>query len=180
MAKRKPPQPQSANMLVDRSADNSPPPNGFTEDYNWSSAEETNADYARLDNQLRDFVYGISRGYSVRHSCRMSGEDYELMLDYLNNRSNLFKPDLLKLVDKARAVAQARHIEKLNASPDWHAAAFWLERRAPKEFAPPRMGGANSEDAEERKALIRMSAETLDALSAAYDSEHGSPEEERE
>jgi hypothetical protein len=109
----------------------------------------------------------------------MSGEDYDAMLDYLNNRSPRFKRELFLLVEKARAVAYARAVEKLNASPDWHAAAFWLERRERREFAPPRLGDEGDETAESRKALIRMSPETLDALSKAYDAEHGTSSDER-
>lgn len=161
-----------------------PPPGssgpGLADEHEWQSAEETNRNYARLDSSLRDFVYGISRGYSVRHACRMSGEDYERMLDYLNNRHHLFKSELFLLVEKARAVAYARQVEKLNASPDWHAAAFWLERRERREFAPPRLGDEGDDTAERPKALIRMSPETLDALSAAYDAEHGTACEEKE
>ena len=193
MAKRKPinPPPFNTPIYLQNGSPNHRGNNSSTESgpqnpcqdgetHNWSTSEDTNAEYARLDNQMRDFVYGISRGYSVRHACRMSGENYERMLDYLNIRNRFHKPDLLKLVDKARAVAYARAVEKLNAASDWHAAAFWLERRERKEFAPPRAGDILEEDAQERKALIRMSPETLEALSEAYDAEHGTPEEEKE
>lgn len=196
--KRKPPQPNPINMLAYNGGNPDPPhPNhrghhgstescppgssgpGLADEHEWQSAEETNRNYARLESSLRDFVYGISRGYSVRHACRMSGENYERMLDYLNNRHHLFKSELFLLVEKARGVAYARQVEKLNASPDWHAAAFWLERRERREFAPPRLGEEGDDTAERPKALIRMSPETLDALSAAYDAEHGSSDEER-
>lgn len=191
MAKRKPSQPKPINMLAYNggqtgSTESGPPggsasdPSGFADEHAWQSAEETNRTYARLDNQLRDFVYGISRGYSVRHACRMSGEDYERMLDYLNNRHPRFKRELFLLVEKARGVAYARQVEKLNASPDWHAAAFWLERRERREFAPPHLAGEGDDATERPKALIRMSPETLDALSAAYDAEHGTASDERD
>jgi hypothetical protein len=196
--KRKPPQPNPINMLAYNggnpdpdhpnhrgqpgSTESAPPGSsgpGLADEHEWQSAEETNRSYARLESSLRDFVYGISRGYSVRHACRMSGEDYERMLDYLNNRHHLFKRELFLLVEKARGVAYARQVEKLNASPDWHAAAFWLERRERREFAPPRLGEEGDDTAERPKALIRMSPETLEALSAAYDAEHGTANDER-
>ena len=151
--------------------------NGSEGEHQWSDAAASSEAFRRLDNALRDFVYGISRGYSVRHACRMSGEDYERMLDYLNPRNSLFKPDLLRLVEKARAVAYARQVEKLNASSDWHAAAFWLERRE-REFAPPRLG-RDPEEHQERRALV-MTPETIDALSAAYDAANGNIKEERQ
>ena len=108
----------------------------------------------------------------------MAGEDYEIMLDYLNNQSPLFKPELFKLVEKAHAVAYARHVEKINAATDWQAAKFWLERRHPQEFGSH--GSLEEDERPQRKALIRMNPETLEALSEAYDAEHGSPSEERE
>ncbi|HET6886622.1 MAG TPA: hypothetical protein VFH87_01740 [Candidatus Udaeobacter sp.] len=133
--------------------------------------------YARLDDALRDFIFGISRGYSVRMACRMSGNDYEVMLDFLNNQSPYWKPDLFRLVEKARAVCYSRHVEALNAATDWHAHAFWLERREPKEYGRT---VSLEEEGAQRRALIRMTPETLDALSEAYDAEHGTPSEERE
>ena len=204
MAKRKPKQPHSANMAARKllpyppthnghssaahstesgHASTEVPPHNPCQDsdesgpHHWSSSEATNEAYARLDNTMRDFVYGISRGYSVRHSCRMAGEDYERMLDYLNKAGPYFKPDLLRLVDKARAVAYARQVEKLNAASDWHAAAFWLERRE-REFAPPRLG-RDPEEHQERKALV-MTPEAIEALSAAYDAANGNIREERD
>ena len=188
MAKRKPDQPLLGNI----EPIGPPPPNGssqrtqaaeendFSQDpnsRNWSSTEDTAHAYRKLDNALRDFVYGISRGYSIRHACRMAGENYERMLDYLNPKDNLFKPDLLRLVDKARAIAYARHIEKLNSSNDWHAAAFWLEHTQ-REFAPPRINAAHPEDSP--KPALVMTPETIDALSQAYDSQHGKPNAERD
>jgi hypothetical protein len=112
----------------------------------------------------------------------MSGEPYENMLDYLNSKNPYFKPSLWKLFEKAQGVAQARHVEALNSATDWHAHAFWLERRMPREYAPPR-AGIPLEDEERpggRKALLRMNNETIEALSQAYDAEHGSACEERE
>ena len=108
----------------------------------------------------------------------MSGEDYERMLDYLNNQSPYWKPELFKLVEKARAVAYARHVEMLNSATDWHAHAFWLERREPREYG--RAVTLGEDDQPERKSLIRMTPETLNALSEAYDAEHGTPNDERE
>src|SRR5262245_57483600 len=128
MAKRKPPQPNLSLLppanYRGQAEQPPPPPNGQpngnenfsnnSAEHAWSDAEATSESYRRLDDKLRDFVYAISRGYSVRHACRMSGENYERMLDYLSAAGPLCKPDLLRLVDKARAVAYARQIEKLN------------------------------------------------------------------
>lgn len=191
-----PSQPPTCNMLKYSHQNGTPNPNQNNsnhqdhpsaphdragDDRKWESEGETNAAYSKLDNNLRDFIYGISRGYSVRHACQMSGHDYENVLDYLNDKNPYFKPDLWKLFQKARGVAQARHVEALNSATDWHAHAFWLERRVPREYAPPRAGLPLEEEGQaERKALIRMTPETLEALSQAYDAEHGSPSEEKE
>lgn len=159
----------------------STPHDSCQNDRKWESEGETNAAYSKLDNKLRDFIYGISRGYSVRHACQLSGQDYENMLDYLNSKNRYFKPDLWKLFQKAQGVSQARHIEEVNKATDWHAHAWWLERRMPREYAPPRAGiPLEDEERSQRKALLRMTPETIDALSQAYDAEHGTPGEERE
>lgn len=204
MAKRKPNQPFASIMLTNghqsaqnsstergfaqsegsepRAANSMPDPGGDPSEREWESEGETNAAYSALDNKLRDFIYAISRGASVRHACRIAGEDYERMLDKLNSKSAYFRPELLKLVEKARAVNYLRHLEHINKATDWHAHAFWLERRERREYGPPRVGalGLEEEERPERRALIRMSPETIEALSAAYDAEHGTPEEERD
>ena len=72
-----------------------------------------------------------------------------------------------------------KQIEKINRTRDWRAAAFWLERHE-EEFPEGErratiinqvginMGG---------KPKITLDPESLRALSAAYDAEHGERDE---
>jgi hypothetical protein len=93
------------------------------------------------------------------------------MLRWLNPREPAHKPALLKLFNRAKAMAFTKHIDAINQSKDWKAHAFWLSANE-KDFAPkdPRnpqvinnIGISSSPD------HIQLSPDILKSLSQAYD-----------
>ena len=131
--------------------------------------EDANDSYMPSE-QVQEFLFGISKGYSTYHSCALAGVSYATMLAWLDANNTRHKPGLLKLFHKAKAISYSEYVDKIRNSRDWRAAAFWLERHE-EEFAPKEKGisivnqvvNANS------KPKIIMDPETIRALSEAYD-----------
>jgi hypothetical protein len=122
--------------------------------------------------QIKEFLYCVSKSFSVKHACSMSGIAYQTMLDWLNPNNPRHKAGLLKLFERAQALAFSSHIDAIHNSKDWKAHAFWLERNE-KDFAPKdpknpsiinNIGIASS--ATER---IQLTPEMMRSLSKAYD-----------
>ena len=124
------------------------------------------------DEQVKEFLYCISKSFTLKHACSMSGVPYQTMLDCLNRNNPRHKAGLLKLFERAQALAFSSHIDAIHNSSDWKAHAFWLERNekgfAPKDPKNPsiinNIGIASS--ATER---IQLTPEMMRSLSKAYD-----------
>jgi hypothetical protein len=122
--------------------------------------------------QVKEFLYCISKSYSVHHACSMSGVDFNTMVNWLSPSHQSYKEGLSKLFKRAKAIAFGKHVEALHDSKDWKAHAFWLERNekdyAPKDRVPSTLinnVGFTSNSSER----IQLSPEQMRSLSKAYD-----------
>jgi hypothetical protein len=125
------------------------------------------ADVREMNDKIQEFLFGISKGYSVQHSCALSGCKEETMHRWLDKRSINFKPKLNILYRRAQAVFYAKQIDKIAEAKDWKAAAMWLERHE-ADWNPKDTSISISAHTGE-VPMIRMDSETINELSKAYD-----------
>ena len=122
------------------------------------------------DQQLSDFLRYVCEGCSTSHACALVGLDESNLCYSLNPEHKRYKPALLRLFKRARAVYYKAMLDKVSRAQDSKAAAFWLERHE-EEFKQARsdttvnVGVAISG----KPAGLELSPEHLDALSEAYD-----------
>ena len=117
----------------------------------------------------------ISQGLPIKHAAASSGLNYSTVCQWLNPRCAIHDPRFEEGFDKAHAFAVKRNIKRINASRDWKAAAFWLERNTP-EFAPKSMHqhqvnqSAQGEDGSEDSArAVSIAPRQLAKLTAAHE-----------
>jgi hypothetical protein len=121
--------------------------------------------------QVKQFLYCISKSFSTHHACSMSGISYERMTSWLNPTHSSYKEALTKLYSRAKAIAFGKHVEALHESKDWKAHAFWLERNE-KDYAPrDKISGnvVNNIGFSSTTEHIQLSPEQMRSLSKAYD-----------
>jgi hypothetical protein len=124
--------------------------------------------------QVKEFLYCISRSFSVHHACSMAGISYQSMMTWLNPGHSSYKEGLNKLFQRAKAMAFSKHVTALHESKDWKAHAFWLERNE-KEYAPrDKVSGnvVNNIGINTSSEKIQLTPEQMRSLSKAYDSMH--------
>ena len=68
------------------------------------------------DEQVKEFLYCISKRFTLKHACSMSGIAYQTMLDWLNPNNPRHKAGLLKLFERAQALAFSHHLDAINKS----------------------------------------------------------------
>jgi hypothetical protein len=125
------------------------------------------------DEQVKEFLYCISKSFTLKHACSMSEVPYQTMLDWLNPNNPRHKAGLLKLFERARALAFSHHVDEIKKSKDWKAHAFWLEHNekeyAPKDRKSPQV--INNIDIGNNPATerIQLTPEMMRSLSKAYD-----------
>ena len=124
------------------------------------------ADIREMSAKIQEFLFGISKGYTMKHSCALSGCKEDAMGRWLDRKNPNFKPKLFVLYNRAKAVHYAKQVDKVNNANDWRAAALWLERHEadwnPKETSLKVSADGNV-------PLIRMDSDTISELSKAYD-----------
>jgi hypothetical protein len=126
------------------------------------------------DAQVKEFLYCISRSFSIHHACSMAGISYERMTTWLSPSNTAYKEGLNKLYQRAKAIAFSKHVEALHESKDWKAHAFWLERNE-KDYAPrDKISGnvVNNIGINSSTEKIQLSPEQMRSLSKAYDEMH--------
>lgn len=125
---------------------------------------DDDADIREMSAKIQEFLYGVSKGYATYHACALSGCKEEAVLRWLNPKHKNYKPKLHTLFKRARAVFYAQQVDKVASSTDWRAALAWLEKHEsdwnPKEVQ------INLNNA---LPTLRMDADTVNALSKAYD-----------
>lgn len=121
---------------------------------------------------IQSFLEAVADGMPTKYACGDSGLNYSSVSQWLNPNLPNYDPKFLELYEKAIAVAVRRNIKRINASRDWKAAAFWLERST-HEFHPKSTqmnlsanGQASSDDSAER---LKLSPTMMTKLSAAHD-----------
>jgi hypothetical protein len=120
--------------------------------------------------QVKEFLYCISKSFSVKHACSMSGLGYNTVLDWLNPNCPRYKQGLHKLFERAQASCFASHIKAVHDSKDWKAHAFWLERHE-KDYAPRDKSASviNNIGINTSPERIQLTPDMLKSLSQAYD-----------
>jgi hypothetical protein len=123
------------------------------------------------DEQVKEFLYRISKSFTLKHACSMSGIAYATMVDWLNPNNPRHKAGLLRLFERARALAFSHHVDAINESKDWKAHAFWLEHNekeyAPKEKSPRVVNNIGIQTSSTER--IQLAPEMMRSLSKAYD-----------
>ena len=124
---------------------------------------DDDADIREMSAKIQEFLFGVSKGYATYHACALSGCKEEAVLRWLNPKHKNYKPKLHTLFKRARAVFYAKQVDKVANSLDWKAALAWLEKHEgdwnPKEITLK----------VDALPALRMDADTVDALSRAYD-----------
>jgi hypothetical protein len=120
--------------------------------------------------QVKQFLYCVSKSYSITHACSMSGIDSQQMSSWLSPPNPSYKQGLHKLFNRAKAIAFGKHVEALNESKDWKAHAFWLERNEP-DYAPKDKVSGNliNQIGTQSGERIQLSPDQMKSLSKAYD-----------
>jgi hypothetical protein len=126
---------------------------------------DDDADIREMSSKLQEFLFGISKGYSMQHSCALSGCKENAMRRWLDHTHSNYKPKLAILYKRAQAVFYAKQVDKVANAKDWKAAALWLERHE-KEWNPK---DTVKIEAGNEVPMIRMDSETINELSKAYD-----------
>lgn len=84
--------------------------------------------------RIDTFLRAISEGVPTCHAAALGRLPYDSVRAWLNPKHKQYRASLYREFERAKALCVIRHIEKINASKDWRAHAWWLERRCP-EFA---------------------------------------------
>jgi len=124
------------------------------------------ADIRQMSAKIQEFLFGISKGYTLSHSCALSGCKRDTVARWLDPKHANYKPKLSTLYNKAKAVFYAKQVDKVANSKDWKAAAMWLERHEQDWNPKDKTITVRGEDS---TPLIRMDSETISELSKAYD-----------
>jgi hypothetical protein len=116
------------------------------------------------------FLTMIAEGLPTCHACAMAGLSYNTVRTWLNPKHKQYRASLHSEVKKARATCVMRHIEKLNASEDWRAHAFWLERMTVKFSSnKAKVHDQRDNESSESVLLANLSPRKSRKLAAAHD-----------
>jgi hypothetical protein len=99
------------------------------------SGNSTDLKWKKWSREIHAFLDAIAQGMPTIYACNDSGLCYSTVCQWLNPNSAIHDPRFQASFDKAHAHAVKSNIKRINASRDWKAAAFWLERNTP-HFAP--------------------------------------------
>lgn len=120
------------------------------------------------EERIAALIAMLEQGIPLRASCAA------LRIPETSLREKMaVDPELCDWVNDARASAEARHVAKVAVADDWKASAWWLERRAPDEWAPPKERrevsgpGGGPVQLAAVDAVDRMSPEELSAAARA-------------
>lgn len=76
----------------------------------------------------------IAGGMNREDSCDMAGINQDTFYDWMKDKR---KPEFSEAIKRAEMVCKQRNIERIQdaSKKNWQAAAWWLERKYPQEFA---------------------------------------------
>src|SRR5262245_34170813 len=116
------------------------------------------------------FLTMVATGLPTCHACAMAGRSYNTVRTWLDPKHKQYRASLDSEFKRARATCVMRHIEKLNASEDWRAHAFWLERMT-VEFSKNKAKVHDEFDRESNESglFANLSPEKIEELAAAHD-----------
>ncbi len=107
----------------------------------------------------RDIVSFLQNGNNRTDTCALVDISYETFTQWMKH------PEFAESIKKAEATCKARNIAIIQkaAITTWTAAAWWLERKYPVEFAL-RMRAADENDSEVPQRMAERAAELLKKL----------------
>ena len=112
------------------------------------------------------FLTAIAKGVPTCHAAALGRLPYHSVRAWLNPKHNQYRASLYREFERAKALCVIRHIEKINASKDWRAHAWWLAHMT-EEFAGKK--ARDNDDGKAPNSGIVMDAETIKELSEAHD-----------
>lgn len=111
----------------------------------------------------------LQNGASRTDACALVSIVYDTFSDWMK------KPEFVEAIKKAEATCKQRNVTIIQkaAIKTWQAAAWWLERKHPEEFALK-----HRESEQEKEVPVRMAeraAELLNKLEVSRGSANGKP-----
>ena len=92
------------------------------------------------EETINDLTLCISQGMTNKDACTVAGIATSTFYGWINNPSNELEKELADRVERARVVRKMQLLQTIFDAAEngcWQAAAWYLERRYPEEFAKP-------------------------------------------
>lgn len=90
------------------------------------ASRKANARYLR--SVVLDLLTATIEGLPVSLAAGLAGVTPVAVYGWLDKNGEAFREKFAAAFHKAKAIAARRALEKINASGDWKAAAYWLDR----------------------------------------------------
>ena len=92
------------------------------------------------EETINELATCISEGMTNKDACTVAGIATSTFYGWINNPSNELEKELADRVERARVVRKMQLLQTIFDAAEngcWQAAAWYLERRYPEEFAKP-------------------------------------------
>lgn len=92
------------------------------------------------EETINDLTLCIAQGMTNKDACTVAGIATSTFYGWINNPSNELEKELADRVERARVVRKMQLLQTIFDAAEngcWQAAAWYLERRYPEEFAKP-------------------------------------------
>lgn len=92
------------------------------------------------EETINDLTLCITQGMTNKDACTVAGIATSTFYGWINNPSNELEKELADRVERARVVRKMQLLQTIFDAAEngcWQAAAWYLERRYPEEFAKP-------------------------------------------
>lgn len=92
------------------------------------------------EETINDLTLCISQGMTNKDACTVAGIATSTFYGWINDPSNELEKELADRVERARVVRKMQLLQTIFDAAEngcWQAAAWYLERRYPEEFAKP-------------------------------------------
>ena len=92
------------------------------------------------EETINDLTLCITQGMTNKDACTVAGIATSTFYGWINNPSNELEKELADRIERARVVRKMQLLQTIFDAAEngcWQAAAWYLERRYPEEFAKP-------------------------------------------
>ena len=92
------------------------------------------------EETINDLTLCITQGMTNKDACTVAGIATSTFYGWINDPSNELEKELADRVERARVVRKMQLLQTIFDAAEngcWQAAAWYLERRYPEEFAKP-------------------------------------------